>query len=57
MYMWRHVDRNHNPVTPFIQSLVTHFVPLDKQVPFFANESQRQAAGMAKVFPSKRKRA
>jgi len=57
MYLWRHVDRNHNPVTPFIQSMVTHFVPLDKQVPFFANESQRQAAGMAKVFPGKRKRA
>lgn len=57
MYLWRHVDRNHNPATPFIQSLLTHYVPADKQVPFFASEAHRTAAKLGEVFKPKRRRA
>lgn len=57
MYLWRHVDRNHNPQTPFIQSVVTHFVPKEKQIPYFPNEAARTAAKLGEVFKPKRKRA
>lgn len=57
MYLWRHVDRNHNPATPFIQSQVTHFVPAHQRVPYFASEAQRNAAHLGEIFKAKRKRA
>lgn len=57
MYLWRHVDRNHNPATPFIQSMLTHFVPANQQVPFFANEAARNAAKLSEIFKGKRRRA
>lgn len=57
MYLWRHIDRNHNPATPFIQSQVTHFVPAHQRVPYFASEAQRNAAHLGEIFKAKRKRA